>query len=248
MILKIFTFFTLFFVVSQGETLTDFQKYIKTMSSKYGMKVISSREKEDSLTYTRDYKEKTKEESYLSEEEVTSSPETFFLDIRGGVIYNNYKENKEKKIIKRMPFPDIEYRNINTSGENSIMGRIYLENSDGEMFLAKESRIFLNPKTTYSNQWFSEVVINKNILEKADKKIYSYLRFSTSDSSGEYSMGRISRGDYYLSFAAWCYKRCGNTSPKRYFGTVEISFDDNRSKRVSPILTLSPQRQATLGR
>jgi len=217
---------------------TIFQKDIALMSNIYGMEIAYTEDIPDIEIHIEDdiFTE------YIEEPEL--SPENFYLDIRGGVVRMDSGIRDIDSIkIPRMPFPYIEYKNITEKGNNSISGTIYLENDNGERFVAKESRIFLNPKTSYSDQWFKEVVIKGNTIEKADKQIYKYLRFSTSTERGNYSMDRLPEGSFYLSFTAWCHKRCGNKRPSKYFGTIEVDVEEDSNSRISAILYPLPQRQ-----
>lgn len=104
--------------------------------------------------------------------------------------------SKDKQI--RIPFPIKEYHKLSKKGRATVKGKIYLDNNYGKKVYAKNTRLYLNPVTSYSKQWYEQSYLGGNKLTKADKRLYNYLKFTTSDENGNFSFYGIPSGEYYL--------------------------------------------------
>jgi len=62
---------------------------------------------------------------------------------------------------------------------------------NGQNVYGKNTRLYLNPVTSYSKQWYQESYISGKKLSKADPRLYNYLRFTASDSNGKFSFFEI---------------------------------------------------------
>jgi hypothetical protein len=123
----------------------------------------------------------------------------------------------------RIPFPTEEYSILPKSGTGTIKGKIYLQGIYGDRAIGKKTRLYLNPVTSYSNQWYEESYLGGIKMEKADARLYNYLRFTSSDSKGNFAFYGVPRGEYYLIGTVKCRTECGYTKTK----TVRVA------KRVS---------------
>jgi hypothetical protein len=113
-------------------------------------------------------------------------------------------------IIPRMPFPAREYARLRKRGRSTVSGTIFLENSNSsEKVKGKKVKLYLNPITSYSEQWYQESYLNGYKLSKTDKRIYNYLKFTMSNSSGSYNFFGVPRGDYFLVGTMKCGAECG---------------------------------------
>jgi hypothetical protein len=113
-------------------------------------------------------------------------------------------------IIPRMPFPTQEYARLKKRGRNTVSGTIFLENSNSsEKVMGKKVKLYLNPVTSYSEQWYQESYLNGYKLSKADKRLYNYLKFTMSNNSGSYNFFGVPHGSYFLVGTMKCGKECG---------------------------------------
>ena len=116
----------------------------------------------------------------------------------------------QSSTIQRMAFPLGEYNRLKKRGRSTVSGSIYLENSNSsEQVMGKKVKLYLNPVTSYSEQWYQESYLGGNKLTKTDKRIYNYLKFTMSNGSGKFNFFGVPRGDYYLVGTVKCGKECG---------------------------------------
>jgi len=123
------------------------------------------------------------------------------------------------EVIERMDFPADEYRYIKKRGRSTVSGTIYLENSHTSFKVkGKKTKLWLNPVTSYSRQWYEESYLGGYKLSKTDKRLYNYLKFTYSDNAGNFNFFGVPAGDYYLTGTISCSDECG--------------FNQNRSIRL----------------
>lgn len=137
-----------------------------------------------------------------------------------GHVYENVDTSMERDsrvpqvinntIIERMPFPVGEYNRLSKRGRSTVSGTIYLENSNSsQKVMGKKVKLYLNPVTSYSEQWYQESYLGGYKMSKTDKRIYNYLKFTMSNTSGKFNFFGVPRGDYYLVGTVKCAKECG---------------------------------------
>jgi len=145
---------------------------------------------------------------------------------------NNNTENNEStvgrastnEVLERIPFPVEEYSHVKKRGRSTVSGTIYLENSDTyEKIRGKKIKLWLNPVTSYSRQWYEESYLNGYKLSKTDKRLYNYLKFTYSDSSGKFDFYGVPTGEYYLTGSISCANECGFSGMKSIRLVKEIS-------------------------
>ncbi len=114
------------------------------------------------------------------------------------------------QIMERMTFPEDEYRGIKKIGRSTVSGKVYLINSTTEEnVLGKGIKLYLNPVTSYSEQWYNESYLGGYKMSEVDRRLYNYLKFTTSNDSGEFDFYGIAQGDYYLIGSISCGSECG---------------------------------------
>lgn len=114
----------------------------------------------------------------------------------------------------RIPFPISEYNHLARSGKGTIKGSIFVKDAYGQRILGKGTRLYLNPATTYSQQWYDESYLGGNKMEKADSRLFNYLRFTASTSEGGFAFYGVPTGSYYLIGTVKCGNECGYDTPK----------------------------------
>ncbi len=119
-------------------------------------------------------------------------------------------ETTHNTIIQRMAFPVEEYSRIQKRGYSTVTGSIYVENSNSsEKIMGQKVKLWLNPVTSYSNQWYQQDYLSGYKLSKIDKRIYNYMKLEYSKSDGHFRFSGIPRGEYYLVGSVNCTEACG---------------------------------------
>jgi len=136
------------------------------------------------------------------------------------------EEMSEKKM-KRIAFPMAEYNRYAGTGKGTIKGLIYVKNAYGEKVLGKGTRLYLNPVTSYSNQWYTESYIGGKKMEKADSRLFNYLKFTASDKKGVFAFYGVPSGSYYLIGTVECGTECGYDTPKSIRIATRVSISGN---------------------
>jgi hypothetical protein len=138
----------------------------------------------------------------------------------------------QKILIKRIAFPSDEYARLKTSGNSTIKGMIFIT-YNGQQITGRQTRLYLNPITSYSNQWYRESYLGGHKMKKVDKRLFNYLKFTASNSNGQFAFYSVPAGQYYVVGTVTC-AQCGgkNISIARKVtvnGSNTISVDLSKS-------------------
>ena len=126
-------------------------------------------------------------------------------------------------IIKRIAFPTSEYTNLLKIGKGTVKGKIYITDAYDQGIIGKNSRLYLNPVTTYSKQWYKDSYIGGNKMGKADKRLFNYLKFTSSNSKGAFAFYGVPSGSYYLIGTVKCGEECGYDSVANIRVATEVT-------------------------
>ncbi len=113
----------------------------------------------------------------------------------------------KKIVVKRIPFPSDEYAELKTSGESTVKGTIYITHN-GLKITGHQTRLYLNPVTSYSNQWYRESYLGGHKMGKSSPKLFNYLKFTASNGNGEFAFYGVPAGSYYVVGTVKC-NECG---------------------------------------
>jgi len=116
--------------------------------------------------------------------------------------------------VARIPFPISEYNRLVRTGKGTVKGQIYVTDGYDRKIYGKATRLYLNPKTSYSDQWYKESYIGGRKMTKADDRLFNYLRFTSSDTNGNFAFYGVPSGSYYLIGTVKCGQECGYENPK----------------------------------
>jgi len=139
---------------------------------------------------------------------------------------------KDSTVIPRVPFPTEEYRKLSKSGNSTIKGVIYLTDAYGKKIYGKQTRLYLNPVTSYSKQWYQESYIGGYKMEKADKKLYNYLKFTASNTQGKFAFYGVPSGSYYVIGMVKCAQECGYDTPQNIRVAKEVTVSGSETATV----------------
>jgi len=152
------------------------------------------------------------------------------------IISNHNKKNtlteeisQEKTIIPRIAFPEDEYKALAKSGRNTIKGNIYITNPDGKKIYGKNTRLYLNPVTSYSEQWYNESYIGGYQMQKANKRLFNYLKYTASNKKGNFAFFGVPNGSYYVIGVVKCGSSCGYDGKKSIRVVKEITVNNAES-------------------
>jgi len=115
--------------------------------------------------------------------------------------------NSKRIVVDRVPFPAHEYARLKKSGDSTVKGQISII-YNGTKIPGKSTRLYLNPVTSYSNQWYREGYLAGHKLGKSDPRLFNYLKFTASDNSGNFAFYGVAGGNYYLVGSVKC-DACG---------------------------------------
>jgi hypothetical protein len=125
-------------------------------------------------------------------------------------------------IIQRIPFPTAEYQALARDGKGTINGYIYVEDTYGKKIYGKNSKLYLNPITSYSKQWYKESYQKGQKMSKADSKLFNYVKFTASGDDGRFAFYGVPSGGYYLTGNVMCGYECGYDTPKNIRIATEV--------------------------
>ena len=136
-------------------------------------------------------------------------------------------ESQAEQKMARIPFPTSEYHGLARTGKGTISGTIYVNDTYGKRIVGTGTRLYLNPVTSYSNQWYSASYIGGAKMQKADSKLFNYLRFTASDTNGKFAFYGVPSGSYYLIGTVKCGTECGYDTPKSIRIATRVSVSGN---------------------
>ena len=136
------------------------------------------------------------------------------------------EEGEEK--MERIAFPTSEYYSLPRTGRGTIKGTIYISDSYGSRVFGSGTRLYLNPITSYSKQWYVESYLGGNRMQKADSRLFNYLKFTAANSNGKFAFYGVPNGSYYLIGTVKCGEQCGYESEKSIRIATRVSVQGNQ--------------------
>jgi hypothetical protein len=130
--------------------------------------------------------------------------------------------------MERVTFPVSEYKHLARTGKGTVKGTIYIRDAYDKRIVGANTRLYLNPITSYSKQWYKESYIGGYKMEKADDRLFNYLRFTASNSDGKFAFYGVPTGSYYLIGTVKCGSECGYDTPKTIRIATQVSVSGNQ--------------------
>ncbi len=137
-------------------------------------------------------------------------------------------EEGEENAMQRMEFPVSEYTHLARIGKGTIKGTIYVKDYYDRRVLGASTRLYLNPITSYSEQWYQESYLGGYKMKAADPRLFNYLKFTASDKNGKFSFYGVPSGSYYLIGTVKCGEECGYQSMKNIRIATKVSIRGNQ--------------------
>ena len=135
---------------------------------------------------------------------------------------------KKNTKARRIAFPVHEYASLPRRGRGTIRGQIYVNDLYGTPVVGAGTRLYLNPITSYSKQWYYRSYLGGAKMEKADPRLFNYLRFTASNQSGHFAFYGVPNGAYYLIGTVKCAEECGYASTKSIRIAKRVSVHGNQ--------------------
>ena len=103
--------------------------------------------------------------------------------------------------VNRIPFPENEYAALSKNGRSSVTGQAFLKTRAGDVKYAAGNEVWLNPATSYSDQWYTESYLGgkRPNPQNADTRLDKYLYTTQADGEGRFTFKNIPSGDYYCT-------------------------------------------------
>jgi len=137
-------------------------------------------------------------------------------------------ENSENAKMQRIAFPTSEYYALPRSGKGTIRGKIYVSDLYNEQVVGVSTRLYLNPVTSYSKQWYVESYLGGNKMQKADSRLFNYMKFTTANASGNFAFYGVPSGSYYLIGTVKCGNACGYESEQSIRIATRVTVQGNQ--------------------
>lgn len=143
-------------------------------------------------------------------------------DVKSGDI------NSNKQTMTRIAFPVSEYNTLQRTGKGTIRGNIYLQDSYGTKIYGSKTRLYLNPVTSYSKQWYEESYLGGHKMGQADSRLFNYLKFTSSNEQGTFAFFGVPSGRYYLIGTVDCASQCGYGTNRKIRIATEVVISGNQ--------------------
>lgn len=137
-------------------------------------------------------------------------------------------EDDEENRLQRIDFPVSEYSRLARIGKGTVKGTIYVTDAYDRRVVGASTRLYLNPLTSYSEQWYQESYLGGYKMQKADSRLFNYLKFTASDKNGNFAFYGVPSGSYYLIGTVKCGEECGYDSMKNIRIATKVSVRGNQ--------------------
>lgn len=137
-------------------------------------------------------------------------------------------EDGEENKMARIEFPESEYYRLARTGKGTVKGTIYVKDYYDRRILGASTRLYLNPITSYSEQWYQESYLGGYKMQAADPRLFNYLKFTASDKNGKFAFYGVPSGSYYLIGTVKCGEECGYESMKNIRIATKVSVRANQ--------------------
>jgi len=137
-------------------------------------------------------------------------------------------EDGEENKMARIEFPESEYYRLARIGKGTVKGTIYVKDYYDKRVLGASTRLYLNPITSYSEQWYEESYLGGHKMQAADPRLFNYLKFTASDKNGNFAFYGVPSGSYYLIGTVKCAEECGYESMKNIRIATQVSVRGNQ--------------------
>jgi len=137
-------------------------------------------------------------------------------------------EEDEESKMPRIEFPTSEYYALPRTGRGTVKGKIYIRDLYGSPVVGAGTKLYLNPITSYSKQWYEESYLGGARMQKTDPRLFNYLKFTAANSEGDFAFYGVPNGSYYLIGTVKCAQQCGFADEKSIRIATRVSVHGNQ--------------------
>ena len=91
-----------------------------------------------------------------------------------------------------------EYAPYAQKGNASIQGKLCFPLADGSEKCFANTTVFINPVTTYSDEWYNRGWAGREYLATADKRVIPFNKMVKTDKDGNFAFKDLAPGSYYV--------------------------------------------------
>jgi len=141
--------------------------------------------------------------------------------------------------VQRIQFPLSEYKILETEGTGIVKGQAFLKTRGGDVKTAAGNLVFLNPVTSYSDQWYEMNYLLHKSLTVKDSRYDQYIVHKTiADADGKFEFTNVAPGAYYLVASVFWEAPTGyQGSLRRQGGYIAKKIKVENGKELKIILT-----------
>lgn len=99
---------------------------------------------------------------------------------------------------RQEPFVEGDFAKTSGPGSGVVSGHAYAVMNNNDVLNADQETVVLTPVTSYTTENVQRRFMRGENLHSADRRIDKYLRSTTTDGQGNFSIGGIPAGDYYV--------------------------------------------------
>ena len=107
--------------------------------------------------------------------------------------------------IQRVPYNPEEFAKYQKEGTATVTGQAFMKTEGGDVKYAAGNQVWLNPKTSMSDQWYNEAYLGQDHVYTNfewvgdDKKYKDSIFYAQADGEGRFKFEKIPAGEYYLT-------------------------------------------------
>jgi ABC-type transport system substrate-binding protein len=137
--------------------------------------------------------------------------------------------------VQRMPFPEAEYAALAKTGTGRVTGQAFMRTIGGDVKVAAGSDVALNPVTSYSQQWYDVVYVQRKNITAWDPRLDEYVMNTRADAEGRFEFVNVPPGDYFVrSLVLWAAPTgpYGSLQQQGGFVVERITVNDGEETKV----------------
>jgi peptidyl-prolyl cis-trans isomerase A (cyclophilin A) len=97
-----------------------------------------------------------------------------------------------------LPSQEQEYSLLPLSGKSDVTGQAFLKTRGGDIKFAAGEKVYLEPVTEFSTQWYEVQSARPLPLTTSNSKASKYSKVTTADATGKFNFSGIPAGAYFL--------------------------------------------------
>lgn len=105
------------------------------------------------------------------------------------------------RVERKVVFNEAEYAPFAQGGDAVIEGALCVPLKDGSTKCLANTSVFINPVTSYSDEWYARAWAGRENLQIADERAFRYNITTQTDKNGRFKFENLKPGSYYVGAA-----------------------------------------------